>query len=58
MNVYNKDYLNKIKNDDYFSNIVADFDKEKTIENYINMCKVLEYRTFYMAYTLLLLITI
>ena len=50
MNVYNKDYLNKIKNDDYFSSIVADFNKEKSIEKYINMCKVLEYRTFYMTY--------
>ena len=50
MNVYNKDYLNKIKNDDYFSSVVADFNKEKSIEKYISMCKVLEYRTFYMAY--------
>ena len=50
MDVYNKDYLEKIANDDYFSSIVKLFDNEKTIDNFIDVCKVLEYRTFYIAY--------
>ncbi len=50
MNVYNKEYLDKIKYDDFFSKIVSNFKNKKSIENYICLCKVLEYRTFYIAY--------
>lgn len=50
MNLYGKNFLEKIQNDDYLSNIVASLDNDKSLEKYINMCKVLEYRTFYVAY--------
>ena len=50
MKVINKDYIEKIQKDDYFSSIVEKFNREKTVENYIDICKVLEYRTFYLAY--------
>ena len=41
--------LDKINNDTYFTEIVEEFCKERTVENYINVCKVLQYRDFYIG---------
>lgn len=44
-----QEYLDKFENDRYFTEVVEEFNKERTIENYINVFKVLQYRDFYLA---------
>ena len=44
-----QEYLDKFANDRYFTGIVEEFTKERTPENFVNTCKVLQYRDFYLA---------
>lgn len=49
MNLELNEYLDKIKNDLYFSECVADYVKNKSIEGMMNICKILEYRSFFIG---------
>ena len=50
MKLFNKDNNDKFITDTYFSMIVKDFSTNRTIDNYIEVCKVLQYRKFYVSY--------
>ena len=50
MGLFNKENKNKFNIDSYFSMVVQNFVNERTIDNYIDVCKVLQYRKFYVAY--------
>ena len=49
MNLELNEYLDKIKNDLYFSECVADYVKNKSVEGMMNICKILEYRSFFIG---------
>ena len=46
MGLFNKENKNKFNIDSYFSMVVQNFVNERTIDNYIDVCKVLQYRKF------------
>lgn len=50
MGLFNKENKNKFNIDSYFSMVVQNFVNERTIDNYIDVCKVLQYRKFYVCY--------
>ena len=49
MNTEIKEYVEKMKNDTYFTSIVEEYNEEKSVDNFIRLCQVLEYREFYIA---------
>ena len=50
MGLFDKENINKFNIDSYFSMVVQTFVNERTIDNYIDVCKVLQYRKFYVSY--------
>lgn len=45
-----QEYLEKMYNDTYFTEIVKEYNDNKTNEGFIDICKILNYREFFTAY--------
>lgn len=50
MGIFSKTNKNLLRSDKYFSTVVEDFVKNPTVDGYIDLCKVLQYRKFYVCY--------